>query len=38
VEHVDDNVKAMLVKINDGEVLNQEDINALKRSKLISSQ
>ncbi|GJU11435.1 reverse transcriptase domain-containing protein [Tanacetum coccineum] len=38
VEHVDDNVKAMLVKINDGEVLNQEDIDALKRRKLISPQ
>ncbi|PWA58998.1 phenylalanyl-tRNA synthetase [Artemisia annua] len=38
VEHVDDNVKAMLVKIKDGEALNQEDIDALKRRKLISPQ
>ncbi|PWA58995.1 phenylalanyl-tRNA synthetase [Artemisia annua] len=38
VEHVDDNVKDMLVRINDGEALNQEDIDALKRRKLISLQ
>nr|KAJ0221892.1 hypothetical protein LSAT_V11C200073720 [Lactuca sativa] len=38
VEHVDDNVKAMLVKIKDGETLNKEDITALKGRKLISPQ
>ncbi|KAI3798557.1 hypothetical protein L1987_33834 [Smallanthus sonchifolius] len=38
VAHVDDNVKDMLVKINNGEALNQEDIDALKRRKLISPQ
>ncbi|GJX43768.1 phenylalanine--tRNA ligase alpha subunit, cytoplasmic [Tanacetum coccineum] len=36
VEHIHDNVKDMLVRINDGEALNQEDINALKQRKLIS--
>nr|XP_043628892.1 phenylalanine--tRNA ligase alpha subunit, cytoplasmic [Erigeron canadensis] len=35
VENVDDSVKAFLAKINDGEALNQEDIDALKRRKLI---
>ncbi|MFS8015377.1 putative phenylalanine--tRNA ligase [Helianthus anomalus] len=38
VARVDDNVKALLIKINDGEALNQEDIDALKRRKLISPQ
>ncbi|KAI7730101.1 hypothetical protein M8C21_033307 [Ambrosia artemisiifolia] len=38
VAHVDDNVKEMLVKINGGEALNQENIDALKRRKLISPQ
>ncbi|XP_071735453.1 phenylalanine--tRNA ligase alpha subunit, cytoplasmic [Rutidosis leptorrhynchoides] len=38
VEHVDDNVKSMLLKIDEGEVLKQEDIDALKRRKLISLQ
>nr|GEY63806.1 phenylalanine--tRNA ligase alpha subunit, cytoplasmic [Tanacetum cinerariifolium] len=36
VEHIHDNVKNMLVRINDGEALNQEDIHALKQRKLIS--
>ncbi|KAJ0464476.1 putative phenylalanine--tRNA ligase [Helianthus annuus] len=38
VAHVDDSVKDMLVKINNGEAPNQEDIDALKRRKLISPQ
>ncbi|KVI08535.1 Aminoacyl-tRNA synthetase, class II [Cynara cardunculus var. scolymus] len=38
VAHVDDNVKAMLVRINDGEAVSQEEIDALKRRKLISPQ
>ncbi|GJV01933.1 phenylalanine--tRNA ligase alpha subunit, cytoplasmic [Tanacetum coccineum] len=38
VEHIDDNVKDMLVRIKNGEALNQEDFDALKRRKLISLQ
>ncbi|XP_071734535.1 phenylalanine--tRNA ligase alpha subunit, cytoplasmic-like [Rutidosis leptorrhynchoides] len=36
VDHVEDNVKAMLLKIDDGEALDQQDLDALKRRKLIS--
>lgn len=36
VENVEDNVRAMLARINDGEAPNKEEIDALKRRKLIS--
>ncbi|GAB4837910.1 hypothetical protein Ancab_027436 [Ancistrocladus abbreviatus] len=38
VEHVADNVKEMLVQIQNGEMVGQEDIDALKRRKLITPQ
>ncbi|KAL6494825.1 hypothetical protein OROGR_031625 [Orobanche gracilis] len=38
VENVDDRVKDLLVRIQNGETVAAEDIDALKRRKLISSQ
>ncbi|KAL3621241.1 hypothetical protein CASFOL_036153 [Castilleja foliolosa] len=38
VQHVDDRVKDLLIQIQNGEVVGPEDIDALKRRKLISSQ
>ncbi|KAL0334733.1 UNVERIFIED_CONTAM: Phenylalanine--tRNA ligase alpha subunit, cytoplasmic [Sesamum radiatum] len=38
VQHVDDKVRSLLVQIQNGEVISSEDIDALKRRKLISSQ
>ncbi|KAL3614088.1 hypothetical protein CASFOL_042162 [Castilleja foliolosa] len=38
VQHVDDRVKDLLIQIQNGEVVAAEDIDALKRRKLISSQ
>ncbi|KAL0384090.1 UNVERIFIED_CONTAM: Phenylalanine--tRNA ligase alpha subunit, cytoplasmic [Sesamum radiatum] len=38
VQHVDDKVRSLLIQIQNGEVISSEDIDALKRRKLISSQ
>ncbi|KAG8375032.1 hypothetical protein BUALT_Bualt10G0057400 [Buddleja alternifolia] len=38
VQHVDDRVKDLLIQIRNGEAVSAEDIDALKRRKLISSQ
>ncbi|KAM7530209.1 hypothetical protein LguiB_033619 [Lonicera macranthoides] len=38
VQHVDDKVKDLLMRIQNGEVISPEDIAALKRRKLISPQ
>ncbi|GER50366.1 phenylalanine--tRNA ligase alpha subunit [Striga asiatica] len=38
VDHVDDRVKDLLIQIQSGEGIGAEDINALKKRKLISSQ
>lgn len=38
VTHVEDDVKAMLVKINNGEALSKEDIAALNKRNLVSPQ
>ncbi|KAK4437767.1 Phenylalanine--tRNA ligase alpha subunit, cytoplasmic [Sesamum alatum] len=38
VQQVDDKVRSLLIQIQNGEVVSSEDIDALKRRKLISSQ
>ncbi|XP_010671113.2 phenylalanine--tRNA ligase alpha subunit, cytoplasmic [Beta vulgaris subsp. vulgaris] len=38
VEHVDDKIKELLVRIQAGEIVEHEDIDALKRRKLITLQ
>ncbi|KAK6159476.1 hypothetical protein DH2020_006790 [Rehmannia glutinosa] len=38
VQHVDDRVKDLLIQIQNGEVVGAEDIDALRRRKLINSQ
>ncbi|CAK9149612.1 unnamed protein product [Ilex paraguariensis] len=38
VQHVDDIVKDLLIRLQNEEVVNQEDIDALKRRKLITPQ
>lgn len=38
VQLVDDKVKAMLIRVQDGEAISPEDVDALKRRKLISQQ
>ncbi|OIT07140.1 PREDICTED: phenylalanine--tRNA ligase alpha subunit, cytoplasmic-like [Nicotiana attenuata] len=38
VQHADDKVKDLLLRIQNGEAVNQEDIDALKRRKLITQQ
>ncbi|XP_059647677.1 phenylalanine--tRNA ligase alpha subunit, cytoplasmic-like [Cornus florida] len=38
VPHVEDRVKDLLIGVQDGEVINPEDVDALKRRKLITPQ
>ncbi|PON84877.1 Phenylalanyl-tRNA synthetase, class IIc, alpha subunit [Trema orientale] len=38
VQHVEDKVKCLLLQIQDGQVVDQDDIKALKARKLIASQ